>query len=281
MTQQCQLSATVTGQPAMGIDTTVGMTRGGPAVIAATDGGSGPTTNQALVPPIGSHPPLKRQESPLLQHKDDAPEFHSSNDPRTRNRYPASRPSRCINSLAGHMSPLAGRRAPFRLRHDDCLKKGAPHCFEISPFFLSSLFLSLRRDREKVHFEGVLRSEGNGPRALLLIRGSKVAPRGVRRPPQSTRAPSPLLIRDSKAGPSKGFDSHPRTCRVRDDPGYIRYMAKARATLLRCPKTFPRPAGTVCNGIPPKGGTEPLDPIEWVRVQQITCRYFWSAPLGH
>jgi hypothetical protein len=36
-----------------------------------------------------------------------------------------------------------------------------------------------------------------------------------------------------------------------------------------------------CNGIPPEGGIEPLDPIERVRVQQITCRYFWSAPLGH
>ena len=193
--------------------------------------------------------------------------FHSSNDSLTRNRYPASRPSRRINSLAGHTSPLAGGRAPFRLRHDDCLKKGVPHCFEISPFFLSSLFLSLRRDREKGHFEGVLRSKGNMPRALLLIRGSKVAPRGVRRPPQSTQAPSPLLIRGSKAGPSKGFDSRPRACRVRDDPGFIHYMAEARATLPRYPRTFPRPAGTICNGIPPEGGTEPLDPIKWVWVQ--------------
>jgi hypothetical protein len=50
-------------------------------------------------------------------------------------------------------------------------------------YLLSFLFLSLHRDRETGHFEGVLRSEGNGPRALLLIRGSKVAPRGVRRPP--------------------------------------------------------------------------------------------------
>jgi hypothetical protein len=207
--------------------------------------------------------------------------FHSSNDSRTRNRYPASRSSRRINSLAGHTSPLAGGRAPFRLRYDDCLKKGVPHCFEISPFFLSSLFLSLRRDREKGHFEGVLRSKGYGPRALLLIRGSKVVPRRVRRPPQSTRAPSPLLIRGSKASPSKGFDSCPRACKVRDDPGYVRYMAKARATLPRYPKTFPIPAGTICNGIPLKGGTEPSDPIEWVRVQQITRRYFWSAPLGH
>jgi hypothetical protein len=131
------------------------------------------------------------------------------------------------------------------------------------------------------YFERILLSEGNGPRARLLIRGSKVAPRGVRRPPQSTRAPSPLLIRGSKAGPLKGFDSRPRARRVRDDPGYVRYMAKARATLPRYPRTFPRPAGTICNGIPPEGGTEHSDPIEWVRVQQITYRYFWSAPLGH
>jgi hypothetical protein len=37
MTQQCQLSATVTSQPAVGIDTTVDMTIGVPEVIAATD----------------------------------------------------------------------------------------------------------------------------------------------------------------------------------------------------------------------------------------------------
>jgi hypothetical protein len=36
-----------------------------------------------------------------------------------------------------------------------------------------------------------------------------------------------------------------------------------------------------CNGIPPEGGIEPSDPIEWVWVQQITYMYFWSAPLGH
>jgi hypothetical protein len=169
---------------------------------------------------------------------------------------------------------------PFRLHHDDRLKKGEPHCLNLYPF---SFFLSLscHRDPERGYFERILLSEGNGPRAHLLIRGSKVAPCGVRQPPQSTRAPSPLLIRGSKAGPSEGFDSRPRACRVRDDPGYVRYMAEARATLLRYPRTFSRPAGTVCNGIPPKEGIKPLDPIKWVRVQRITCRYFWSAPLGH
>jgi hypothetical protein len=84
----------------------------------------------------------------------------------------------------------------------------------------------------------------------------------ARQPPQTTQAPHPLLIRGSKASPSEGFDSRPRARRVRDDPGYVRYMAEARATLLRYPRTFPRPAGTICNGIPSEGGTEPSDPIE-------------------
>jgi hypothetical protein len=36
-----------------------------------------------------------------------------------------------------------------------------------------------------------------------------------------------------------------------------------------------------CNRIPSEGGIEPSDPIKRDRVRQITCRYFWSAPLGH
>jgi hypothetical protein len=51
--------------------------------------------------------------------------------------------------------------------------------------------------------------------------------------------------------------------------------------LLRYPRTFPRPAGIICNGIPPEGGIEPSDPVEGVWVRQITRMYYWSAPLGH
>jgi hypothetical protein len=112
MTQQCQLSATVMGRSAAGIDVTVGMTIGGPAVIAATDErrqrsnhqpGPGPTSRLASSPEAAGEP-----QSPLPQHKDDAPVFRSSNDSRTRNRCPVNRPSRRINSLAGHATPLAG-----------------------------------------------------------------------------------------------------------------------------------------------------------------------------
>jgi hypothetical protein len=155
------------------------------------------------------------------------------------------------------------KRAPFCLRHDDRVKKCAPHYLNSCPFsFPLSLSLLPQGLGKGVFRKRTLPSEGNRPRALLLIRGSKVAPFGVRQPPQSTRAPCPLLIRGSKAGPSEGFDSRPRARRVRDDPGYVRYMAKARATLPRYPRTFPRPAGTICNEIPPEGGIEPSDPIE-------------------
>jgi hypothetical protein len=65
MTQQCQLNATVTGQSAVGIDATVGMTTGGPAVIAAIDvrkqrsnhqPGPGPTYRLASSPEAAGEP---------------------------------------------------------------------------------------------------------------------------------------------------------------------------------------------------------------------------------
>jgi hypothetical protein len=62
----------------------------------------------AVQSPTGSHPLLKRQGSPLPRSKDDAPVFRSSNGSRTRNRRPANRPSRRINSLAGQATPPAG-----------------------------------------------------------------------------------------------------------------------------------------------------------------------------
>jgi hypothetical protein len=65
----------------------------------------------------------------------------------------------------------------------------------------------------------------------------------AQRPPQATRAPRPLLIRGSKAGPRR---VHSRLRhRARDDHGYVRYITKARAALPRYPKTFSRPAGTI------------------------------------
>jgi hypothetical protein len=145
--------------------------------------------------------------------------------------------------------------------------------------------------------KGILLREGSGPRALLLIRGSKAGPsEGFDSRLRALGLRALLLIRGSKAGPSEGFDSRLRalglrahywsevqrlaprkgstaalghsgstpitdqgfegwppegfdsrlrTRRARDDSGYVRYMAEARATLPRYPRTFPRPAGAI------------------------------------
>jgi hypothetical protein len=137
------------------------------------------------------------------------------------------------------------KRASFHLCHDDRVKKGAPRHLNLYHFPLP-LSLSYYRDRERGYFEKDPSQRGNGPPSPPTDQGFEGWPLGrVRQPPQSTRAPSPLLIKGSKAGPSEGFDSRPRARRVRDDFGYVRYMAEARATLPRYPRTFPRPAGAI------------------------------------
>jgi hypothetical protein len=69
----------------------------------------------------------------------------------------------------------------IRLRHNDRVKKGAPRHSISYPFPLP-LSLSYNRDRERGYPEG-------DPS------------------PRRKRAPSPLLIRGSKASPSEGFNS--------------------------------------------------------------------------
>jgi hypothetical protein len=103
------------------------------------------------------------------------------------------------------LTPWQGKR---HLRHNDRIKKGVPPYLN-SCSFSFPLSLLPQGPGNGVFQKRILPSEGNGPRALLLIRGSKVAPSGVRQPPQRTQAPCPLLVRGSKAGPSEGFDSRP------------------------------------------------------------------------
>jgi hypothetical protein len=69
---------------------------------------SGRRVEATVKSPAGSHPLLKRQESPLPQCEDNAPVFRSSNGSRTPNGRPANRPSRRINSPAGQATSLAG-----------------------------------------------------------------------------------------------------------------------------------------------------------------------------
>jgi hypothetical protein len=110
-----------------------------------------------------------------------------------------------------------------------------------------------------------------GLRALLLIRGSKAGPSEgfdsrlralglrshywseVRRlsPRKGSTAAlghsgsAPTTDQGFEGWPPEGFDSRLRTRRARDDSRYVRYMAEARATLPRYPRTFPRPTGAI------------------------------------
>jgi hypothetical protein len=134
------------------------------------------------------------------------------------------------------------KRASFHLRHDDRVKKGAPHHLN-SYHFPLPLSLSYYRDRERGYFGKNPSQRRKRAPEPITDQGFEAWPlERVRQLPKSTRAPRPLLIRGSKAGPSEGFDSRPRARRVRDDSGYVRYMADARATLPRYPRTFPIPA---------------------------------------
>ena len=161
------------------------------------------------------------------------------------------------------------KQATLRLRRNNRAKK-VRHVVRFRILFLFSSFSLLQQGPGKGDTpKRILPREGTRLRASLLIRGSKAgpsegfdsrlrsrgpythywsevrrpAPRRVPRPPQATRAPRPLLIRGSKAGPRR---VHSRLRhRARDDHGYVRYITKARAALPRYPRTFPRPAGTI------------------------------------
>jgi hypothetical protein len=70
------------------------------------------------------------------------------------------------------------------------------------------LFLSLVTGTGKGDtLKGILLREGSGPRAPTNQKFEGWTLGRVRKPPQSTRAPRPPLVRGSKAGPLDGFDS--------------------------------------------------------------------------
>jgi hypothetical protein len=123
-------------------------------------------------------------------------------------------------------------------------------------------FLSLATGTRKGDTpKGILLHEGSGPRALLLIRGSKAAPRKgstaasehsgfapttgqrfegwplgrVQQPPQATQALRPLLMRGSQAGLSKGSTAAPehaeRGMTLGTSDTWVRLGLRSRGTL--------------------------------------------------
>jgi hypothetical protein len=150
----------------------------------------------------------------------------------------------------------------FHLRHDDRVKKGAPPYLNSYPFPLP-LSLSCHRDRERGCFErdpSRRRKRAPSPPTDQGFEGWPLGRVSTAAPEHSGSAP--ITDQGFEGWPLGRVRHPPRAHRVRDDSGYVRYMAEARATLPRYPRTFPRPAGMICNGIPPEGGIEPSGPVK-------------------
>jgi hypothetical protein len=125
--------------------------------------------------------------------------------------------------------------ATLHLRHNDRVKKGAPR-HSILYLFLF-IFLSLTTGTGKGDTtKGIFLHEGNGPRA-------------------------PLLIRGSKAGPSEGFNNRLRALRLRAHYwSEVRRLAPLKGSMAASGHSGSAPItdqGFV--GWPPKGSTATSD----------------------
>jgi hypothetical protein len=208
MAQQCQPSTSVTGQLAAGGGATVDMAKSGPAVMAAADERKQQSNRlQAHVPSWSSRGALSHGVKTM----------RLCPVPRTARATAAPRTTRpvALTSRQGKRHLWQAKRATFHLRHDDRVKKGAPHRLNSYPFLLP-LSLSCYRDQERGHFERDPSPRRKRAPSPPTDQGFEGWPPGrVRQPPQSTRASGSLLIRGSKAGPSEGFDSRLRALGLR------------------------------------------------------------------
>jgi hypothetical protein len=119
---------------------------------------------------------------------------------------PTTRPV-ALTLRQGRRHLWQAKRATLHLRHDDHVKKGVPRRSISYPFPLP-LSLSCYRDRERGYSErdpSPRRKRAPSPPTDQRFEGWPLG--RVRQPHQSTRAPRPLLVRGSKAGPSEGFDN--------------------------------------------------------------------------
>jgi hypothetical protein len=208
MAQQCQSSASITGQSVTGGGATVDMAKSGPAVMAAADERKRQSNClQAHVPSWGNRGALSHGVKTTCP----------CSVPRTARATTAPRTTRpvALTPRQGKRHLWQAKRASFHLRHDDRVKKGAPHCLISYPLSLPFPF-SCYRDRERGYSKRDPSPRRKRSPSPPTDQGFEGWPLGrVRHPPQSTRASGSLLIRGSKASPSEGFDSHLTTLGLR------------------------------------------------------------------
>jgi hypothetical protein len=184
MAQQGQPSTSVTGQSAVGEGATIDMAKSGPAVMVAA-GGRNQQSNR-----LQAHVPSWDSERTLSHGVKTTRPFSVPRTARARTTA-APRTTRpvALTLRQGRRHLWQAKQAMLHLRHNDHVKKVVPRRSISYPFPLP-LSLSCYRDQERIYSE--------------------------RDPsPQRKRAPSPLLIRGSKASPSEGFNSRLRALGLR------------------------------------------------------------------
>jgi hypothetical protein len=200
----------VTGQSAAREGATVDMAKSGPAVMAAADGRKQRSSRlQAHVPSWSSRRTLShgiKTTRPCSVPR--MARARTTAAPRT------TRPV-ALTLRQGRRHLWQAKQATLHLRHDDHVKKGAPRRSILNPFPLP-LSLSCYKDRERGYSEmdpSLRRKWAPSPPTDQRFKGWPLG--RVQQLPQSTRAPRPLLVRGSKAGPSEGFDSRLRPLGLR------------------------------------------------------------------
>jgi hypothetical protein len=210
MTRQCQPSTLVMGQSAAGEGATVDMARNGPAVMAVAGGRKQQSSRKQ------AHAPSWDSER-TLSHG--VKTTHSCSIPRTAHARTTAAPRTtrpvALTLRQDRRNLWQARQATLHLRHNDRVKKGAPRHSISYPFPLP-LSLSCYRDREKGYSErdpSPRRKRAPSPPTDQRFEGWPLG--RVQQPPQSTRAPHPLLVRGSKASPSEGFNDRLRPLGLR------------------------------------------------------------------
>jgi hypothetical protein len=205
MTRQCQPSTSVTGRLATGEGATVDTARNGPAVMAVAGGRKQRSSRQQ------AHAPSWDSERTLSHGvKTTCP----CSVPRTARARTTAAP-RTIRPVALTLRQdrrhlWQTKQAMLHLHHNDRVKKGVPRRSISYPFPLP-LSLSCHRARERGYSErdpSPRRKRAPSPPTDQRFKGWPLE--RVQQPPQSTRAPHPLLVRGSKAGPSEGFNGRLR-----------------------------------------------------------------------
>jgi hypothetical protein len=208
--QQCQPSTSVTGQSAAGEGATVDTARDGPAIMAVAGGRKQRSSHQhAHVPSCDSERTLSHGVKTTRPCP--VPRTARARTPATPR---ATRPvALTLRQDRRHL--WQAKQATLHLHHNDRVKKGVP-CHSISYPFPLPLSLSCLRDRERGYSErdpSPRRKRAPSPPTDQRFEGWPL--RGVQQPPQSTRAPRPLLVGGSKAGPSEGFNDRLRPLGLR------------------------------------------------------------------